>query len=1483
MRLALTVVDPVAGERADVHLDADADTPIGRIAERLAAFARTPLPAGAAAGRGTVRRLPRARTEPAGEGLPALYLDGLLLDADQTLADSPLRDGAVVSIDDPAGCMLPEPSGLVEVRIVSGSGAGVVHRLGIGEWEIGSGPLASVHLADASLPERAARLVVDTHGDCVVEPRAHVDAQLDGEPLTAQAPWHPGAQLRIGGVLIELATPTQPDAALLPSDDGAGLDYNRPPRLLPPVRQTRFRLPTPPQRAERRPLPIIMMLTPLAMAGVMVMWLGHIRYLAIGLLSPLAMLGNFFYERKIGRRSYRQRLADYHDHKARVEADARAALDAERAARRAECPDPAEVLLTAVGPRRRLWERRRHDPDHLVLRVGTADLPSEVVLDDPTQDEHRRSVTWTASDVPASAALREHGVLGVAGRGDLPRALGRWLVAQSAALHSPEDLSICVLTDASGQRSWEWVRWLPHIRPAEGQNALALVGTDADSVARRVAELVALVNARREALQGTAAGTVLRNPDLLVVLDGARRLRSLPGVVQVLREGPDVGVVSICLDADERLLPEECQAVVVEEADGLRVQQPRADVVRQVRGDLVSPAWCERLARSLAPIRDVSGAEDEVTLPSTSRLLDVLGLDEPSGAGLAARWKRAGRSTVAIVGESIDGPFPIDVRANGPHGLVAGTTGSGKSELLQTLIASLAVANRPDELNFVLIDYKGGAAFKDCADLPHTVGMVTDLDGHLTSRALASLGAELRRREHILARVRAKDIEDYLDVRKPDDEPMPRLLIVIDEFAALVAELPDFVNGLVDIARRGRSLGVHLILATQRPAGVVSAEIKSNTNLRIALRVTDSADSHDVIESDVAARIAPSVPGRAYARLGHAALVPFQTARVGGRADAADEAGGVDKAADVHVRPLPWPALGAPPVAEPSSGEDDTSSPTDLAALARALTEAAELTDVHAPRSPWLPPLPELVVLDDLVSPDQEVREAELPALPLGLADLPAHQRQVPLTWDIAGGSHLAIGGQPRSGRSSVLRLLAGGIARLASPLDMHVYGIDCGNGALLPLLAMPQVGAIVSRDQPDRMRRLLAMLGAEVSRRQQALAANGYADIAEQRAAAEPDERLPYLVLLLDRWEGYLAAFESVDGGQLVEGMLQLLREGPAVGLRAAFTGDRTLLTARMGTVIEDRLLLRMPAPDDYGLIGMRAKAVPARISPGRAFRGGESVIELQIALLSADPAGPAQVAGLQRLAAAASARTGVVPTARRPQRVDELPVMISSTDALALADRPPGDGELVVGVGGDTLSLRALDVMSDGQSFLVVGPPRSGRSTALLSMVEFALANRWRAVIVAPRRSPLRDLQGRTGVHGVFVDSTDPPQVRQALDVRGSRLLVIDDYDLLGADHPIAAAAEDYLKSIRDSVDALVVACGVDEVTAMYRGVTAIMRRSRTGLILAPRSSTDGDVFATRLPRSIGAVVPTGRGVFVTASGWEWVQVPVPIPGRH
>ena len=990
---------------------------------------------------------------------------------------------------------------------------------------------------------------------------------------------------------------------------------------------------------------------------------------------------------------------------------------------------------------------------------------------------------------------------------------------------------------------------------------------DEESIARLVGALGALIDQREQ--EGGAAGE-----RMVVVLDGARALRLVPGMASALRRGPRAGVMFVCIDADRVALPEECRSVVMADEPLATVARTGADEVEQVVLDAPPPGWAERVARALAPVRDASAQGAEGAIPRSSRLLDLIGLEDPDAETVLSRWRGGARTTRAIIGEDAEGPFALDVRADGPHALVAGTTGSGKSELLQTLIAALCVGNTPQAMTFVLVDYKGGAAFKDCARLPHTVGMVTDLDGHLTSRALESLGAELRRREHQLAGADAKDIEDYVAAMAPGDEPMPRLMIVIDEFAALVSELPDFVTGLVDIARRGRSLGVHLVLATQRPAGVVSAEIKSNTNLRIALRVTDENDSQDVIEAAASAFIPPSIPGRAYARLGHASLRQFQSSRVGGR-----PRGALPRAA-LRSATLTLDELSRAEEAPPEV-EEDATIPTDLATLVDAMGAAYRAMGKEDPHSPWLPPLPELLTLNAVEqrmgeSGDGERAEGFLPALPLGLEDLPAQQEQRPMTWDFTRSGHLGIAGAPRTGRSSVLRGIAVAVAHSASAAEVHMYGIDAGNGALLPCLALPHVGAVVTRDQPDRVRRLLGLLGREVARRQQLLATEGFASLSEQRAKTPEPGRLPYLVLLIDRWDNFVATFENVDGGAIIESIESLMREGAAVGLRVVVAGDRTVFRSRFGMLLEDRLLLRMPSPDDFDLVGMRAREVPLTMPQGRAFRSGPKPREVQLALLTDDVDGTAQVEAIHEAGRLSREKWGEIPRELSAGHVDELPVAISAEKALELGP-PLAPGNIALAVGGDDLGLIPVSMEEIGNGVLVAGPRRSGRSTALMFGAQRALDGGTRVVLVLPRRSPLIALEGCDGVLGRLGLESKPDDLKALLrEEPENTLIVVDDFEIMGGDHALGPVIEEHLRTCRDANGGVLVGCGIDEVSGMYRGVVAQVRKTRTGLVLAPRSADDGAHLSARLPRSIGGPVPKGRGVMVTTAGWSWVQVP-------
>ena len=1524
MRLLITAESSISGVRRDAIVSYSPEATVRDLAARLADVLDEPETARnnvveIDVARRRIAHDPGSKSPDTAESGIGMFLGNARLALDETIDASNIRQGAIVGVRGPSSHHEIEPAGVVEVRVSSGRGAGRVHRLGIGSAMIGSGAHCTIRVEDEDVPDGVARIEVapdgsvrvipaenvggltlpvplkrepatepivlqasslDTHhvkrrrkkvvtelriGDRV-DPMAPVPVlNLDRRPVTEEVTWTVGQVLGVGHVLLEQVEIAPPDASLSRSQSRPELDYNRPPRLHPAPRMQEFSLPTEPRRPDKMPLPFLMVISPLAMSGTMFFFTRSPLSLIFMIMMPMMMLLNATGARKTQKRRYEDQLEEFRKRRVQVEEAAVESLLAERSLRRRNFPDPASVLLFATGPRARLWERRRWDPDFLTLRLGTCDQSSDVIVKDGTREAHEGPLRWTAPDVPVTVQMDKSGVVGIAGAADDCRSTASWLVAQTATLHSPADTSVWVFTGPEGAADWDWVKWLPHTRNSDDHPRPVKLVFDEQNRAAMISELSGELEMRKQVDEKGLAGL----PRLLIVLDGARELRMATGMISLLKEGPGFHMYFVCMDRTSRELPEECRVVVEHQAAMLNLETNEERHIDAIRPDVVDQLWLDRLARALAPIRDVSTEDLSSNLPSSSRLLEVMGLEQPTGDMIRERWSKGGRTTRAIIGEGIDGPFTIDIRADGPHGLIAGTTGSGKSELLQTIIASLAVGNRPDEFNFVLIDYKGGAAFKDCQHLPHTVGMVTDLDGHLTTRALDSLGAELRRREHQLAGADAKDIEDYLAARTSGEEPMPRLLIVIDEFAALVAELPDFVTGLVDVARRGRSLGVHLILATQRPAGVVNAEIKSNTNLRIALRVTDSNDSDDVIESPVAAHIPKGFPGRAYARLGHSSLTPFQSSRVGGRPRGTESA-------DLLSQSFGWrdlPLAGQQRVTE-DKGEDDVSTLTDLATLVVAVNKANDLLGLAPMRKPWLPPLPEHLPLDALDVHDSA--DGVIPPVTLGLADIPHRQRQVTETWDLENASHLMIAGQSRSGRSTALRVIAGAIARQCSPADVHIYGIDAGNNALLPLVSLPHVGAVVTRTQVDRVYRILDFLHRELSRRQQFLAEKGFADIGEQRLAANPAERLPYLVVLLDRLEGYTAAFESIDGGVLVDRITSLLQEGAGVGIRMVIASDRSGVLGRISTLVEDRIILSMSDASDFSAIGLSNRQVPTVMPPGRAFRGGERPREMQWALLDESGVGTDQVRALQEIGRKANERYADLDRSRRPQRIDELPASISIADAQDLEAHSASLSFVPVGVGGDTLSFQGFDPMRDGPGFLVAGPPRSGKSNTLQVIAQLQLKQRRPIIAFAPRISPLRD-HAPGGRMKVFTGAEPLDDIRAALAAMPkSHMVVVDDFDVIGADTPLGQLLNEHFGKMRDTSSIMVVAASIDEILSLYRGLTMELKRGRTGIVLAPRASNDGDILNARLPRSVGASMPVGRGVLTHASGWRWVQVP-------
>ena len=1125
--------------------------------------------------------------------------------------------------------------------------------------------------------------------------------------------------------------------------------------------------------------------------------------------------------------------------------------------------------------------------------------------------------------VPIAADLGALGVLGIAGDPRVSLGTLSWAVMQLAVAHGPSDLRLVVLTDDPG--AWRWTRWLPHVRPLGDPDGWLNVGTDQASRHKHVAELRDLIGSRlggpgngqangRAGGLGAAGGLGVAGgpppwggapwggpvgggslsgggftghsgqlPAVVVVIDGYARVRDIPGIDEVLAYGPAAGVLVICRDNHRRELPQYCAALLEgDPASGSGLYQERDGGRREhvTRLDRVRSRWADEVGRALAPLRD--RATDTVARQGGFiRLNELWNYDQMNPALVEELWRRRNRSTRVPLGKLPNGlPFWLDIATDGPHMLVGGTTGSGKSEFLQTFIASLVHANPPDALNFVLVDYKGGAAFEAFSALPHVTGFLRNLDEHLGKRVLLALSAEMKYRQRLLAEAKCPSIESYWAAGSPRG-PLPRLLIVVDEFARLKEEMPEVLAEMTKVTVIGRSVGVHLVLATQRPAGVVTPDIQANTALRLALRVLDAQDSTAVIGIPDAHLISKKDPGRGFARTESSNVTPFQGAYVGGPADGgAGAANGGRARAPLTASVRPFEKAGLPTLLHDS---DDMSipgsavaggfpmGPTDLSVL----VDAVLATGRQAPlRKAWLDPLPPSLPLSALAPLTR--RDTRLIApLRYGMGDLLSEQRQVTAAFDVESGLNLLIGGAGQTGKTTALRTLAAEIASRCSPADVHLYVLDCDTGALVLLERLPHCGAVVRHTDGERAARLFDRLESEVDRRKNLLANGGFASVGEQRGRAPAGDRLPYLILLLDGWEEFNASLGQSDGNRLAASLTKLATQGIGAGLRVIATGGLGAL-GKLSSSFPKRIVLRLSGPNDLAGVGVPKGAMPANPGPGRGVLL-PSATEVQLSYVGSDPSGPAQTAALSDLIE--TARYQFPAPMPVPLRVELLPSRVSLSQALTYPGWP-GRGALqpVLAIGGDDLGWYGPD-LARYPGFAIAGPALSGKSMALMVLAESLLAAGSEVLGLAPRESALRGLDGRDGVLAVLTeDKPDPARLVERINAAtGPLVILVDDAELL-VGHP---STEEILSKVlaiaRDRGGALAVASSAAHLGRATRNfLTAVPQLTRCGLLLTPEDRGQAMLFGARLPGNSVFTRPAGRGFLVQANQAVLVQVP-------
>ncbi|UWX96304.1 FtsK/SpoIIIE domain-containing protein [Arthrobacter zhaoxinii] len=1110
-----------------------------------------------------------------------------------------------------------------------------------------------------------------------------------------------------------------------------------------------------PEQGQKTGLLLVGALLPLLLGVVLAVATGMWMFLAFSALSAVTAL--------LGAAGSRRR---------RREQAAAIALAAEEDGKRLRraAPDPGATALGTgpAGP-------PVADASAAVypVRIGAGTLPANIeVVPAP-----RHFTPPQISEAPVILALGRDRDIRLEGTAREQAALGRTILLQAAAAFVPH--LVCIGTASELE---------PNARFLPGVTLAAMPEVSLPAVESAVAALRNVLTALPQ-----AAGPA----DLVLFVHAAwaehagRLLQALPEarrpLVTVIRAGGLPAPVSVSLLGGRGTLAAAGRSV---------------DFVP----DLIQPKTFERLSRALAS-RPPSGPQHAAPggtgqPPPAAAFEDCHPAASPDL--LLHGWRDPGSGVAAVVGLSFSGPVLLELDKDGPHFLVAGTTGSGKSEFLRTFIGSLAALYPPTDITALLIDFKGGSGLGPLAALPHTVGFLTDFSAENVSRALVSLRAEVRRREALLAAGRADNLSAYNFTRPPEDR-VPKLLVVVDEFRMLAEEVPTALPELLRIAAIGRSLGLHLVLATQRPQGAVTADIRANIATSVALRVQSAAESRDVIDADAASTIPPDLPGRAYVSKGGRLPLAFQSLSTAMRSGT-DE----NPLKELHEH-LSGAAGGARVRAE------TTADPDALHRMVTAIRAAADTGGYPDPFNPVRPPLPSALTAD-LLAGCRVADEAAPDGLVLGLMDEPGQQRQRILAWQPGIDFHLAVLGAPRSGAPDALGLIA---AKHVTGLPgRHLYVLD-SDGSLAWLAAAEQTGAYVGPQEVDRASRVLAYLAAEVLHRLGPAAPEAGMDRGPAHtggavpAAAQVHGPAAGVTLIITGWSRWCTAFRTGRGLTGEEDLSDLIRDGERADICVVLAGDREVLSARFFPLIPNRMYFPADASAETLLIWPRLP--PMDRIRGRALVQGRcgTAEGLSTQLLTADiPPTPEQLVPLPS-------------DSPSPHRIENLPAFVPPAQL-----KPARSGDwLPVGVFGDELATAAVRVLP-GSVFLVAGPRGSGRTSFLRQLQRSAdISSECVAADLAAALSLVE--QGEKDLRRFLV--------------------LVDDADSL------SSSTHQKLAKMQALGARLVLAAVAGHQLTVRVPLAQQIRSAPRGALLQPVSPVDGDIFGIRVEP--GRRRPPGR----------------------
>ncbi|GAB2678099.1 type VII secretion protein EccCa [Kribbella swartbergensis] len=1275
----------------------------------------------------------------------------------------------------------------------------------------------------------------------------------------------------------------------------------------------------------------LMMLPMVAMMGAMLLTFSgslrsSLRLVIYGLFGA-AMLGMVIVavvqaggtgKREMGhaRRAYLRQLAQ---HRIRLNR----AIDRQRKALHYAHPTPEALWSLAASYR--LWERRRDDIDFGVARIGAGRQSAPIALVPPdTQPLERleplsalalRRFLATYAEVPGlPLAISVGGFSRIHIRGDRERGLGltRAMLAQLATFHAPDDLRVAVCAGRHEQSDWEWIKWLPHGQHPHRVDAvgpLRLVAPAITAIEAMLEDLIASRPRFDPELDSRTSG-----PLIVVVIDGGE----LAGSDHLMTGGGVEGVVVVDLSSTPPRALDPSSVVLTVDAEGNLATETMDGETELGEADGLGLAPAEALARQLAPLRLTAGAVGEQPLSAELGLAELLEIGDPYSFDPTDTWiQRPNRDRLRIrFGIRPDGmPIEIDLKESaqdgmGPHGLLIGATGSGKSELLRTLVLGLAITHPPRSLNFALVDFKGGATFARLDRLPHTSAVITNLADELdlVDRMTDALNGELLRRQELLrAAGNFSSLRDYDKARAagaPLDE-VPTLLVIVDEFSELLSAKPDFIDTFVQIGRVGRSLGVHLLLASQKLEEGRLRGLDAHLSYRIALRTFSDMDSRAVLGNGEAFKL-PRPPGHGFLSSGTETMVRFRSAYVSG----------------VHQRPvaqlsgrgyqeipelMPYSTSYHAPAVDDSAEEDAFDEVNDDA-VGESLLDI--LVDRLSGRGDpahqvWLPPLGESPAVGELygtlqtdetrgLSVTHSAWYGSLRAI-AGVVDRPLEQRRDPLVLDLSGAEgHIVVIGGPQSGKSTTVQTIITSLALTHTPAEAQFYCLDFGGGSLGALRDLPHVGGVAARQNPGAVRRTVAEVAGLLDRRERQFAAQEIDSMdtyRRRRSAGEfTDDPFGDVFLVVDGWGTVRSDFEELET-QITD----IAARGLSYGVHVVLTCARSYeLRLNIRDLLGTRIELKLGDPIDSMVDRIAALAVPAN-RPGRGITMSKHQMLIGLPHLPAEIGAEADTSGRGSVASGTAELVRAVRaawTGERAPGVRLLPTVFPYA-SLPPRDRVDGTGHrLSIGLAEHDLQPAELDFGTEPH-LLLFGDAESGKSTFLRVLADRIVASyepeQARIILIDHRRALLGEVTtphligygadrpatthlmseaARSMAERMPPDDVTPEQLRRRSWWTGPELFVlVDDYDLVVTqlENPFLPLL-DFVQHGRDIGFHLVVTRRMNGAgRALYEPIIARMRDVGTPGVMLSGDKLEGPLLGGLKPESF----PPGRGRLIRHRG--------------